>query len=719
LSATELSGDGTFTVDYDFNDEFPRMAMFRLVNDVDSRCDTVWIKQKGLIEAQLSMSNTAMVVAGAGGEEELPIETNVSIDDMTVDITYSEDAQNWITNVDIRQSSADETQQLVLTTAENTSSDYPRTAVVNLSFTDGWGASVSQQINVTQRNSRETLGVELSFNEARKLATVDGVLIDDFVLIDGIVISDKSSGNAGENEETTATTIDYTGAKKTLYLESEDGKYGFCVIMDSETDNVFERYNHVQFLLRGATITKKTLPERYVITGVTSSMVTSNVAGSASDVPTKERYMNELSDADIYTWVTLKDCEFPIRKGALCPVNEAYTIASNTHRLSKYPILIRDIHGDDMYVYTNTTCTYRNDGSRLPYGSGKISGVLVHEKFIRFVSEDAADEEDFGNIGTYQLRHMSKDDIQFNSDFEDSFSALLTEYRFQNSNYDGTAVPTYGTNGWLTHTYQQKYTHDKNLEYTYATYKVHFFVAGEWCYLGPIGNGVNPDFGKHVGNENGCGIILDLTKEHYNSNMSAWVSHNPDGTVEWAGPYATNSACKTINNQSSSLMGKGNVGAACFTTFSSNYWWNQSTNRGYAWMINFSTEGIQTDQLSMQISVLNNDQNFYKPRYWKAEWSTVDSMDEEDDDKWQLIGEYEVPDLSIGSNTLTTTMSGYKYINFRLPLEMLGHKNVYVRLMPRNAKASSGGGYADSFIYEGKTGAQASALGYFAIRYNK
>ena len=68
LSALEGNGDGTIRLTTTSNDEFKRMTSFVLCSDVDSRRDTVYVKQKGKIEAQLSMDNTSMVVAGAGGQ---------------------------------------------------------------------------------------------------------------------------------------------------------------------------------------------------------------------------------------------------------------------------------------------------------------------------------------------------------------------------------------------------------------------------------------------------------------------------------------------------------------------------------------------------------------------------------------------------------------------------------------------------------------------------
>ena len=481
-------------------------------------------------------------------------------------------------------------------------------------------------------------------------------------------------------------------------------------------------------------------PERVSIKNVTKNMVVSQVAGDKSSLPKKEKYISELTDSDLYTYVTLKDVEFPMRKGSIVPVNEGYAIGTGAHRLSKYPLMVRDINANHIYMYTNTVCEYRNDGTRLPYGSGKISGVIVHERYPRFEWREGADPAEMdddvtlGNIGRYQIRHQCKDDIwgQMNDSVEDSFSALLTEYRYWFPDMtEEVCRPTYGENGWLTHTYQRKYTGSEAKEYMQATYKQHMWGAGTYVYLGPMGNSANYKFGQNWGNTNGCGIIIDPAKEHYDADHTALlnlVSFNPDGTIEWCGPNAASAdAVGTtmggggINNQSSSMYGKSNVYGACFTAWASHYWWDYDTNRPHAWMINFSTEGISTSHISMQISVLNTQQNWYAPRFWRAEWSLVDSMDPKDDPQWHTIADYTVPDVSVWSNTLYSSIVGYKTLDFELPQEILGNENVYVRLRPTSDVCSNGSDYANDILINQPAGdgAHASAIEYFAIRYNK
>lgn len=61
-----------------------------------------------------------------------------------------------------------------------------------------------------------------------------------------------------------------------------------------------------------------------MIKGIRSSMIVERVTGNdASVLPVKQKYISELTDEDIYTFVTLRDCEFAVRKGSLTPCTRA------------------------------------------------------------------------------------------------------------------------------------------------------------------------------------------------------------------------------------------------------------------------------------------------------------------------------------------------------------------------------------------------------------
>ena len=309
-----------------------------------------------------------------------------------------------------------------------------------------------------------------------------------------------------------------------------------------------------------------------------------------------------------------------------------------------------------MFLLTNTTCPYRRDGSVLPYGSGNVSGVIVHETYESFEYEDAASENDYGNIGRYQIRHTSKADIGLAADVDNGFSKLLTEYQFPNIT-DGVAYPTYGDNGWIR-----------------SSAGIKVAAANDYSYLGPCGSD-----NKGNNNQYGTGVLL------------------PDGTKQ-------NTASSTNSDGKGAASGSA-LGANC-------KWWNDEKNRGEAWVVNFSTEGISTDQLSLQFTALDAaSAGAGTPRYWRVDWSETDDMD----GTWNTIAHYTVPDVSNYSNTLLHQLPAFKNINIPLPLSLLGKKQVYLRLIVDKNLCSNGTTYATEPI----TKSLNSYLGYLAIRYNK
>ena len=724
--------DATLTLACDANVEFKRKGCLALISDVDSRKDTIVIKQRGWLTAKLGMDNTSVIADGSAGVVKSVVNTNIPFKYIDIAKEYAAEGADWIENVNIAENT-DGSSELELTLAGNTDPVAPRAASVLFSYTDGWGDHVSLLVNVLQKSANNTFGEVISIDKLiEKYAT--GKTINDYVILEGFVVSNKDGGNAGSNEQKTTSAIDYSVSERTVYLEAVDGSRGVSVLMDSEADNVFDQYDKVQILMHGAVANLKEEPLRCDITGVNKTMVISRVSGSKADIPVKERYINELSDEDVYTYVTLKDVEIPVRKGALCPANEGYTVATGAHRFSEFARLVRDIKGNDIYMVTNTVCSYRNDGSRLPYGSGRISGVIVHDAFPRMDWRNGADpaevddDPELGNIGRYQIRHQNKSDIwgQMADNFEDGFSALLTEYRYWVPNAaDSTMRPSYGKNGWMDHTYSRRYTHSEGKEYLQSTYFQHMYGGQTFCYLGPIGSGKSPLFPavdtKNT-NINGCGIMLDLSEGRdqipQQLKLAEIISYNPDGSVEWAGPNAKNSDVKNVNG-SGTNSGKAWVNGNVFTGYTNQYWWDYETDRPYSWIFNVSTAGISSDVVSMQLSIMNQSQSYYAPRYWKAEWSLVNDQTAEGDHNWHEIGDFTVPDVSVWSNSLFSSSVAFKQINMSLPLEILGHDNVYIRICPANDICSDGSDYANAHLKDKETIVGTNVIEYFAIRYNK
>lgn len=322
-----------------------------------------------------------------------------------------------------------------------------------------------------------------------------------------------------------------------------------------------------------------------------------------------------------------------------------------------------------MYMFTNMTCTYRRNGETLPYGSGNITGIVVHENYKSF--------ERSGNIGRYQLRHLIREEIDLKPDFKDNFSGIITEFRYVKypGEFDKTVLPeailaTKG-NGEMCHTYG-----------AVGNYSPSYF------YIGKCGSSRK---GKYA---EGAGIELDE-----GGIYQPWVDNG------------TESAQNTD--------GKGWFKDNIKLSWSNKNWWDSDNSRGYCWLVNFSTAGISSDKVSMQFAMYNNAQGARSPRYWKAQYAigTVDTS-KANDSKWKDIGEFVVPDVAIWASQHDWQTLGTRVYDFPLPTEILGHDSVSIRLMPSNNKAGTTkvNSYDDSTIANG-TGY--NTMDYFAVRYNK
>ena len=694
LSDTRLPLDGKFYIDYADNTGFPRMTRV-LIQSADAvRSDTVVLRQRGArIPAMAFEGGTSTNVPGSsGGKASVRFGTNIAPDELTFTTQYDageEPAEEWLSEIAL-QPAGEEEYTFNFDYAGN-DTDELRTATVTVSYVNGWEETEQLTLNVIQRTKNDMLGHDISFAELREKAlTVSKV--DEYWLLEGYVVSDRDSKNAGNNPMPTDMSVDYSGCEKTVYLESPDGRYGFCVETATPEDNAFTRYDKVKILLKDAELVFEPDPDRYMIKGIRSSMIVERVTGNdASVLPVKQKYISELTDEDIYTFVTLRDCEFAVRKGSLTPVHEGYTLADAQGRLNMYPRLIRDNKGSLIHLLTNTTCPYRRNGTRLPYGSGELAGVIVHERFPQYEYVDTADDLANGIIGSYQIRHMSFADIRFAEDRSQSFSETLTEYSYVKGKAaaaDGYAYwyPTWGTNGRFTQTASK------------SAYPNGVYNAACWHYLGWCGTarGTAP-FRSHIGNDgySGFGVILE------------------DGTN-----YAVKSTA--VNTD-----GKG-TDQANWLAWVTTYWWNASTDRPYAWVVEFSTAGISSDRVSLIMSVQSGRATLNAgPYFWKVQWSATG--DYESDEGWFDVEAaqpapdgsaytFTQPDFPVFATQRSWQLPAYKQVEIPLPAEIMGREKVWLRIQPAS-RLSSGLGFLDGTIPMGYNAA--GAMDYLAVRYNR
>ena len=665
LGTTAFENDGDLPVHVLENNGFKRRA--DILFTTDTRKDTVSVFQSGTVEEKFFVfAESVLVMNGTGETHTVATDINVPLSDIKTEVRYS-GGEEWVTDCQLTNT------ELTFKTSDNSDRNYMRRALVVLTYKDGWDATQTATVTVLQARADNKVGTTFTPEELRSVATVSGYTLPEDAIVEGYIVSTTEGSNAGDAQvadfKQGTGVIDYSVSERTAYLESTDGQYGFRLIATDATENAFTRYSLITLQIGGAVVRKSIgEPVHYTIEGVESSNILTSADGTLT-MPWKEKHINELTDNDLNTLVKIKDCEIAMRKGPFTPVNEGYTTLCGYNRLAKYPILIRDIDGGSMYMYTNMTCPYRRDGERLPYGSGDITGIVVHEDYKSF-------ERD-GNIGRYQLRHLVREEIDLKTDFEDNFSGIITEFRYARfpGEFEETTLPnailaTKG-NGELCHTYG-----------SVSNFSPSYF------YIGKCGSSKK---GKY---EEGAGIELDG-----GGIYQPWVDNG------------TESAQNTD--------GKGWFKDNLKISWSNKYWWDSEKGRGYCWLVNFSTEGIVSDRVSMQFAMYNNSQQARSPRYWKAQYSlTTTDCSPESDSQWTDIGEFTVPDVAIWASQNDWQTLGTRVYDFPLPTEILGKESVSIRLMPRNNKAAAKA--EDS--YDSSTIANNSGyntMDYFAVRYNK
>lgn len=675
-SVMMLTGDGKFYVDYDRNARFRRMG--QVVLSAETRVDTLRIMQAGPVEATIEVPDNRIFVDKNGGDIRTRFISKLDFEAIDIEVEYADPRETgWLSDFERVNNF------LTFRVSENYSELPSRKAVVTFSYTDDWGELISDKMSVMQNGANNDLGTTISFEELRQM---DGRITEP-VCIEGYIVSDVVNGNAADNPHTSKTTIDYTHTEMCGYIESLDGKYGIRMEFDSPEDYVFRRYDKVKLNLQGAVITREGSsvvadrnPIRYALSDLTEENVITVEGCSAAQIPAKVKYFKDLTDDDMYTYVQLRDCEFPIRKGPLTPVNEGYTKVWSSNRISKYPMLVRDINGSSFYTYTNITCPYRREGQPMPQGSGIMAGVVVFECYDRFewdiekcteyqlLGFDEDQILDLGNIGRYQIRHQSRDDIQMAEDFNSGFSNIICEFAYYNrtrTDIEKTVDEFYvlsASYGSGTITHSSGSSTDTGIRNTSA-----------YCYLGPCGKGYTKvESGSGVKDKNGKEIMVTNGTGSDNVVMKG-MAHTNDG-LAWRHTK-----------------------------------WLNGTDYHY-WLITFSTRNVARGRnLSLQIGS-NNASQGGAPRYWNVDWSS-------NGETWTNIVSYTVPDFVYNDYTTYFQTGGTKYINVALPDEMAGLSTVYVRLKPADGRAGANiapYGYAD-----GQVADKGNTLDYVAVRYNK
>ena len=630
--------------------------------------------QDGLISGGIEFVQRSMTVSAAAGTHSARIMTVINDSDLHYEV-ISDDGSEWIRNLSKNNN------YLSFSVEVNSSETESRRAYIKVSRRDE--PSVNDVLTITQLGASMKFE-PVTFAELTSLQT--DVPLSGSLVLEGTVISDNSEGNGGPNMNLSASLQDNSLAFRTVYIQAKDGSAGIKLIFDSVQDNILRRFDSVRILLDGLTLTRYTDPQHHVFSGATAANVISSISGSIYDVVPKERYIAELTDSDIYTFVTLKDCEIPFRKGPFFPIDIRHIYVIN-----KYPMPIRDIHGSSMHLVTNFTAAWQRDGNGLPEGSGDISGVIVHEtcdnfnwdteEFARRCEKGTHSDyiTEIGKIGDYQIRPITRDEIALAEEFEDGFSELLIEMRYYNKsksalvrNVDGNTM--YSTYPPVENPLDPACEEIKGIFEPIASTGA---IAGltyyrDWTHLGPMEDGIITD------PAGGNGVY------DYYGNSAHWSIYSAVSTTAL-------------------LLEENGSAWACSQWSVAKYWKAQ-----------FTTEGLTESNfpLSVQFGAVSGlGEEVGAPRYWILEYSVDEGT------SWEYVDEYTVPDFPILSNRKPWQCPGPKYMTFTLPHDsrLLDNSKVMVRMHPKNTSAGTPESY-DGGIIDKEIKSQ---INYFAIRYNK
>lgn len=669
------SSDQEVTMVYEMNRGTSRTAVVELSRE--GRTAQVVFVQKGVIDMGLSLAGHNVNMSAEGGLGSVRVETLMKNDELLYEVEY-DGPQGWISGI------SKENNIIIFTALQNSLAE-DRKAVIRISSMED--SSVADELHVMQNGAGASFET-ISFPQLHALASEeDRVVIGRNLVLEGRVINDNSEGNGSETLNISAELQDRQRADRVIYVQNSDASAGVLVEFKTVQDNTSGRFDRIRLNLNGMTLTKHPAtaeePLRYSLSGAELPNILETTGGSLYDLPVKERKIAQLTDADVYTYVTLTDCEIPVRKGPFVPVDLRYDDCMN-----KYPMPLRDKAGYSTFIMSNTSCAWARDGKGMPQGAGKVSGVVVHEKCDNFEWDSEAASikmagglaldyvTGIGTISRYQIRPVTKAEIALAEDFADSFSGMLMEIRYVNQKNSELIV---------------------NADQSWNVYST--WPGSPYPLNDPAVTGVMRRFRKDV--QEGLALWRDWTHLGPLDGNRITDPSGGNGVTDYNGASAHWSVYAQVS--SSGLIIDANGSAWYCTKWNDDQWIRAE----------FSTTDLVPANFPLSVTFGAGNglgESVGAPRYWTLEYSV-------DGTSWTKFAEYTVPDFPIVYKKRSWQCPGFKMMTFNLPDDsaLLGKAKVYVRMKPANQSA----GTADTYDTGAVTAGSQSALNYFAVRYNK
>ena len=377
---------GTLTISYTDIDE----SVYRAVAEITQSAEP----------GHINLNETEIAIEAFAGTKNVQWDCVLGtfLPELTSSVTYEGSQKDWISNV--------------TTTAESLSFDVTdnetkeaRTAVIKVELAS---KGISVELKVTQGIKTR----QYSFEELRAVLSAAGEQAFEGDFFEGVIVADAGQKNMETNPMTSATSYDANESAITNYVQSLDGKYGMRLKFATAADNTLKKGDKVKISLTGATLVREDNPVRYTLKGVSANTVTveENVQLTA-----RQKTIAELTDEDVYTWVTLPDVEVPFCYGSWVNVRKEWIDAK---RINFDNRILRDVNGNEIRMIVNTDTEWYLTDAGVPKGSGPVSGVIVNTTSEYYGSDI---------LGKYQIRPMKLSDIEIK---DNGFSEILVAWDY-------------------------------------------------------------------------------------------------------------------------------------------------------------------------------------------------------------------------------------------------------------------------------------------------
>lgn len=443
IDRTSGSDNGQITLTYTANPQATRRVTLVVESGANTR--NILIEQAGAaIKFRFKLDGREVTVEKPQATRFLTFETNIPLDQYANievrELKFLDEANaGWISNPRI------EGKVLAFDVLAN-DGDAERSASVSVAYVDPYteGSEYLTSATVTQSTEESeaiTIDELIANYEAAAVAGEvnakgEWVVTSPFetgVKVVGISVSNSDGLNTASNavNKVYATSSGSSGYEaisheengRTAYLQNEAGTLGIRVLAASAADNYISPFAEAQVRVDGITMVREQNPTRYTLKNVPIYHIVGVGDANSVVVPAKEKYISELTDTDVYTYVTLKDVEFTFKQGSFFNTNDGYR-----SRCDYYPVRVRDIQGGTLYMFANHSVDWVRNGNPIPQGSGNLRGVITYETSNDYGVRD-------GSMGRYSIRPYDKNDLMVDAKADNRYKTIV-EWDWNNNVLD-------------------------------------------------------------------------------------------------------------------------------------------------------------------------------------------------------------------------------------------------------------------------------------------